>query len=282
MYSDLKTAYRDWEAGEVDLLDAVDPTQVPQAQAAAGDRFLSVDSGSFSYMGFPFYIPDFEDVRIRQALSMAIDRETIIDRVLNGLYTPASDVIAPFVTGSRDDACEYCEYNPEEAKALFDEAGGIEGNTIHIWFNNDGGHEDWVQAVAEGWKNDLGLDYELESQPFTPYLATLDEGKVDGPYRLGWLPDYPSPENYLDPLYGEGSSNYGQWSGPAHDEFIKTVAEADAAPSIEEGIPTYQEAADIILEELPVIPLWFGKTSIIVLREPQQRPVRPAAADPAG
>ncbi len=222
---------------------------MPQAQAAAGDRFLSVDSGSFTYMGFPFYIPEFDDVRIRQALSMAIDRETIIDRVLNGLYTPATDVIAPFVTGSRDDACQYCEYDPEEAKKLFDEAGGIEGNTVHIWFNNDGGHEDWVQAIAEGWKNDLGLDYELESQPFTPYLKTLDEGKVDGPYRLGWLPDYPSPENYLDPLYGEGSSNYGQWAGPAHDEFIKTVAEADAAPSIEEGIPTYQEAADIILDE---------------------------------
>jgi ABC-type oligopeptide transport system substrate-binding subunit len=262
MYSDLKTAYRDWEAGNLDLIDAVDPSQVPQAQAAAGERFLSVDNGYYGYLGFPLFDPAYQDVRIRQALSMAIDRQTIVDRVLNGLAAPATDVIAPFVTGSRDDACQYCEYDPEEAKRLFDEAGGLPDNTVHLWFNNDGGHEAIMQAVAEGWKNVLGVDYELESQPFTPYLETLDQAGFDGPYRLAWIPDYPSPENYLDPIYGEGSSNYGQWSGPAHDEFLKLVAEADSAPSIEEGIPTYQEAADVVLEELPVIPFYFGRTSI--------------------
>jgi oligopeptide transport system substrate-binding protein len=165
--------------------------------------------------------------------------------------------------GSRDDACQYCEYNPDEAKRLFDEAGGLPDNTVHLWFNNDGGHEAVMQAVGEGWKNVLGVDYEFESQPFTPYLETLDQGGFDGPYRLAWIPDYPSPENYLDPVYGEGSSNYGQWSGPKHDEFVKLVAEADAAPSIEEGIPTYQEAADIVLDQLPVIPFYFNKTAIV-------------------
>jgi ABC-type oligopeptide transport system substrate-binding subunit len=263
LYSDEKTAYRDYQAGNVDLLNDVDPSQVPQAQAEAGERFLTVDDGSFNYLGLPLFDPAYQDVRIRQALSLAIDRETIIDRVLNGLGTPATDVLPPFITGSRDDACEYCEYNPEEAKRLFDEAGGLPDNTVTIWFNNDTGAEPYMQAVAEGWKNDLGVEYEFESQPFTPYLETLEQGGYDGPFRLGWLPDYPSPENYLDPVYGEGSTNYMQWSGPAHDEFLQLIAEADSAPSIEEGIPTYQEAADIVLEELPVIPTYFGKTAIV-------------------
>jgi ABC-type oligopeptide transport system substrate-binding subunit len=262
IYGELATAFKDWQAGNVDITD-VDPSQVPQAQAAAGDRFLSVDSGSFSYLGIPLFMKEFQDIRIRQALSLAIDRETIADKVFNGLLQPAGDVIAPFVPGSRTDACEYCRYDPDEAKRLYEEAGGLPGDTVTVWFNNDGGHEQYIQAVANGWRNVLGLDFKVESQPFTPYLATLDKGEFNGPYRLGWIPDYPSPENYLDPIYGEGSSNYGKWSGPAHEEFIDLVAKGDAAPTVDEGLPTYQAAADVVLEELPVIPMFFGKTSIV-------------------
>lgn len=261
VYSDLKTAYRDYQSGNLDVVDAVDPSQQQQAEGQFPDNILSVDSGSFSYLGMPFYSEDFQDVRVRQALSLAIDRETIIERVLNGLYLPATDVIPSFVPGSRDDACEFCTYDPERAKQLLDEAGGIEGDKVSIWFNNDGGHEQWVQAMAQGWKQDLGLEFELKSQPFTPYLKTLGtQSKVDGPYRLGWLPDYPSPENYLDPLYGAGSSNYGKWAGPEQEKFLELIAEGNSSATVEEGVPAYQDAADIILDEMVVIPLWFGKT----------------------
>ncbi len=260
IYSDLKTAYRDYQAGNLDIIDRVDPSQRAQAESQYPDNIEKFEDGGYTYMGFPFYVKEFQDVRIRQALSLAIDRETIIERVLNGDYEPATDVIPGFVPGSRDDACDACEYDPQRAQDLLEEAGGIDG-PIEIWFNNDGGNEGWVQAVAQGWKQDLGVDYELKSQPFTPYLKTLGtQSKVKGPYRLGWLPDYPSPENYLDPIYGAGSSNYGKWSGPKHEEFLKKIEEANQAPTVDEGLPTYQEAADIVLDEMVVIPLWFGKT----------------------
>jgi ABC-type oligopeptide transport system substrate-binding subunit len=263
IYADLKTAYRDFQGGSLDIVEP-DPSQTPQARTAYPDQILEVDSGSYAYFGFPLYEEAFSDVRIRQALSLAIDRQAIIDRVLDGRYTPALDVISPFVPGSREDACETCVYDPEEAKRLFDEAGGIPGDKITIWFNNDGGHEDWVQAMAQGWQNDLGLDYEFKSQPFTPYLAALGKrSTVDGPFRLGWLPDYPSPQNYLDPIYGSGSSNYGDWKGPEHDQFLELVAEGDAAPTVEDGLPSYQAAADVVLDNQVVIPLWFGKTFIV-------------------
>ncbi|MDQ3104635.1 MAG: ABC transporter substrate-binding protein [Actinomycetota bacterium] len=259
IYADAATAFRDWQAGNLDIVEP-DPSQVPQAEALAGDRILQVDDGSFAYIGFPLFLEEFQDVRIRQALSMAIDRETIIDKLLNGLRTPAQDVVAPFVPGSRDDACgQACTYDPEEAKRLYDEAGGIPGDTINIWWASDGSAGPFLQAIGNGWRTVLGLDYKLEGQPFTPYLATLGEGEFDGPYSLGWLPDYPSPENYLDPVYGEGSANYGQWSGPAAEEFTRLIAEGDSAPTADEGIPSYQAAADVVLEELPVIPLWFGE-----------------------
>ena len=236
IYADLKTAFRDFQGGQLDIVTP-DPSQVPQAQAQYPDQLLQVDSGSYSYIGFPFYEEEFQDVRIRQALSMAIDREAIIDRVLNGLYTPAQDVISPFVPGSRDDACPTCVYDPEEAKRLYDEAGGLPGDTVTLYFNNDGGHEDWTQAVAQGWKQDLGIETEFASQPFTPYLEQLGtRSEVDGPYRLGWLPDYPSAQNYLDPIYGEGSSNYGDWKGPDQEQFLDLVNQGDQATDPAEAV----------------------------------------------
>lgn len=263
IYGDLTTAFRDFQGGNLDIVTP-DPSQIPQARSQYPDQILEVDSGSYAYFGFPLYEEAYQDVRIRQALSMAIDRQAIIDRVLDGRFIPAMDVISPFVPGSRDDACETCSYDPEAAKALFDEAGGIPGNKINIWFNNDGGHEQWVQAMAQGWQETLGLEFEFKSQPFTPYLKALDtRSEVDGPWRLGWLPDYPSPQNYLDPIYGSGSSNYGDWKGEKHDEFLSLVAEGDRAATVEEGVPYYQEAADIVLDEMVVIPLWFGQTFIV-------------------
>jgi oligopeptide transport system substrate-binding protein len=266
-YGDLKTAFRDFEAGNVDIVNEVDPSQEPQAKAKYGDQIYQEDDGSFSYLGFPFYEEQYQDPNIRRALSMSIDRDTITEQVLNGSSTSANDVIPEFL-GGRDDACANCEYDPEEAKRLWDEAGGVPGNKVTLWFNNDGGHELWTQAVADGWKKDLGVDVEFKSQPFTPFLKTLDTRKdVDGPYRLGWLPDYPSPENYLDPIYGEGSSNYGDWgignTKQARDQFLAKIAEGDSAASVEEGTPAYLEAADVVLEELPVIPLWFGTSFVL-------------------
>ena len=114
---------------------------------------LQEDNGSFSYLGFPL-LP-----RRRSTTSGSGRRcrwpstgRRSSRRSSTGAYTPATDVIAPFVPGSRDDACEFCVYDPEEAKRLYDEAGGLPGDTVEIWFNNDGGHEQWIQAVAKGWK----------------------------------------------------------------------------------------------------------------------------------
>ena len=264
IYADLKTAYRDYQGGNLDIVAAPDPSQVPQARAQYPDQILEVDSGSFSYIGFPFYEEAYQDVRIRQALSLAIDRQAIIDRVLFGRYIPALDVISPFVPGSREDACATCVYDAEEAKRLYDEAGGLPNDELTLYFNNDGGHEDWTQAVAQGWKEVLGVETQFESQPFTPYLNQLGtQSEVKGPYRLGWLPDYPSAQNYLDPIYGEGSSNYGKWEGPEHEAFLDLVNQGDQTADAEEAVSLYQEAADVVLENQVVIPLWFGQTFVI-------------------
>ncbi len=84
---------------------------------------------------------------------------------------------------------------------------------------------------------------------------------MTGAYRLGWGPDYPVPETYLAPLYeSDNTSNYSRYS---NEQFDEAVAQGDTAPSLEEAIPFYQQAEDIIVDELPVIPMFWGQTTAV-------------------
>lgn len=199
--------------------------------------------------------PFLTDPRVGKALSMAIDRQAIIDNILlNG--TPADDMVAPVIQGYRDGACgEACEFDPEAAKELFDSAGGYDG-TLNIWFNAGAGHEEVYQAVANMWEQNLGItDVAFETPQFAELLEQLEAEGMTGPYRLAWVMDYPSMQNYLGPLLAcDGSSNYTGYCNEEADEF---VAQGNAAASVEEATSLYQQADDLHLQELPVIPFYY-------------------------
>jgi oligopeptide transport system substrate-binding protein len=258
IYSDVNTAYNDLLAGNLDIMDSVPPEQLASAKTEFGDRFIERASSSFTYVGFPTYDERFADPRLRRAFSMAIDRQPIIDAIFNGSFQPAKSVVSPVVAGSREDPCgENCAYDPEAAKALFDEAGGYEG-TLTLWFNSGAGHEKWMEAVSNQLRQNLGIqNIEFKSLEFAEYLGLLDEEKVTGPFRLGWVMDYPSPQNYLEPIHATGgSSNNSGYSNPKVDDLIK---QGNAAGDVEAGIDLYNQAEDLILEDMPIIPMWFGK-----------------------
>src|SRR5262249_46239038 len=159
--------------------------------------------------GFPMYNPNFQDKRIRQAISMVIDRQAIIDAVFDGRFTPASGLVSPNFDGYRANVCKYCSKNVEQAKQLLAAAGGWKGGKLEVWANAGADHEKWLQAVGDQIKAALGIDYELKvNLQFAQYLDTADQKGFDGLFRLGWGPDYPVVETYLAPLYASnGSSN---------------------------------------------------------------------------
>ena len=199
---------------------------------------------------------DWSDPNLRRAISMAIDRQSITDVIFQGARAPADDFWPSIIGGYRGaGSCPNLEYNPEEALTLFEESGGDKG-TLRLWFNSGAGHEDWVEAVSNQLQENLLIeDIEFEALEFAPYLDALDQGQVDGPFRLGWLMDYPSAENFLRPLHGTGgSSNHTGYSNP---DFDALVAQGDAA-GIEDGIPFYQDAADILCADMPIAPMFFG------------------------
>lgn len=261
IYEKIETGYNDFLAGELDVLDSTPPEKYAEAKSQFADRLIEKPTSKFTYIGLPTYVKQFKNSKVRQALSLAIDRKAITQKVLNGTETPAGSVVSPVVLGSRDDACEYCHYDPARAKQLLAEAGGFQGKIV-LWFNAGAGHETWMQAVGDQLKKNLNIEYTLKGDlQFPEYLEVADQKKFTGGFRLGWIMDYPSPENYLKPIHGtQGSSNVTKYSNKAVD---KLIAEGDAAQTIEDGVTKYQAAEDLILQDMQIIPLWFGNSTTL-------------------
>jgi peptide/nickel transport system substrate-binding protein len=262
IYADVGAGYDAFTAGDLDVMYAIPPAKVKEAKSTLGERFYERASNTFTYLGFPLYNDNFKDKRVRQAFSMAIDRQAIIDAVFDGRFKVAQGVVSPNFDGYRPNVCQYCKLDVTKAKALLAEAGGWKGGTLQLYANAGAGHDAWLQAVGDQLKTNLGIDYQLNvSLQFAQYLETADNRGFTGPFRLGWGPDYPVIETYLAPLYGTGgSSNNSVYSNSAFDA---AITQGDSAKTIAEGIAAYQKAEDVVVEDLPVIPMWFGQVAAV-------------------
>ncbi|WP_405375529.1 MULTISPECIES: ABC transporter substrate-binding protein [unclassified Microbacterium] len=264
-YTGLDAAYADAQGGNLDVLDTVPDTAFGTYETDFPER--SVNQPAAIYQGFniPFYIDHFgqdEEGQLRRAaISMSINREEITDKIYQGTRTPATDFTSPVVEGWSDSlpGSEVLDYNPEEAKAMWAEAEAIspyEG-TFQLAYNSDGGHQAWVDAVTNSISNTLGID--AEGQPFPTFAAALDlrtSGTLPGATRAGWQADYPSQGNFLSAQYSTGaSSNYEGYTNP---EFDAKLEEAAAAPSVEDAAGLYEEAQEMLMKDLPSIPLWYS------------------------
>ena len=259
IYNDIDTAYLDVQAGSLDIMDNVPPNRLGMMEDDFGDNQAMFESSSFTYMGLPLYQEEFDDVDVRHALSMAIDREEIIENIFDGAQVPARNIIPPMLPSAREDACEYCEFDPEAAADLYEEADGP--SELTVYFNSGAGHEDWVESVSNQWQENLGIeDVTFQSLEFAQYLDLHDEQEITGPFRLGWVLSYPSPQYAMEPIYTTGkSSNYADFS---NEDFDNLIAEANATDP-DEADESYQQAEDILLEELPVIPMWFQSYGVV-------------------
>jgi oligopeptide transport system substrate-binding protein len=258
---DINTAYTSVQAGELDIAKDLPPEAITTAPDEFGERYIERPSSVFTYVGFPTYDPRFDDPKVRRAFSMAIDREAITEAIFNGTRVPAKSVISPVVDGHREDACEACEYQPDEAKALLAETDFDTSQPVDLWFNAGAGHDEWMQAVGNNLRDNLGVEYKLQGGlQFAEYLPKGDAKGFTGPFRLGWAMDYPSPQNYLEPLYSTSAlppngSNASFYSNPEFDELVK---KGNSAETNEEAIEFYHQAEDALLEDMPVAPMFYG------------------------
>jgi ABC-type transport system substrate-binding protein len=260
VYADQNTAYTDAQAGNVDIVDVIPPDVIESAEGEFGDRFIRTESSQITYLGFPTYDQRYSDPRVRQAFSMAIDREAISEAIFSGTRTPADSFIAPVVDGYREGSCEYCTFDADRANQLLDEAGFDRSQPVDLWFNAGAGHDAWMEAVGNQLRQNLGVEFVLQGNlDFAEYLPLGEQQGWTGPFRYGWSFDYPAAESYLTPLFAESSlpplgSNYSFYSDP---QVAELITQGDQATDEAEAIADYQAAEDIIAEAMPMAPLFF-------------------------
>jgi oligopeptide transport system substrate-binding protein len=260
--ADFDTAYTEWKAGNLDWTRV--PTAVlREAEASNPGKFIKRPTTGINYLDVITTKPPFNNKLVRQAFSLAIDRRQISDAVFNGLQEPATGILPPSMPGYRKPVqgvgpCKYCRYDPTQARQLLQQSGVTITGKVPINYNAGAGHEQWLQAVAKNLKDNLGIDTQLlGKQPFSEYLKFLGGEQATGLGRLAWGMDYPTPDNFLFPLFHSksiGLDNYSRYSNPAFDDLIaRARAELDANKRLQ----LYQQAEDMVLEDLPIIPLWW-------------------------
>jgi oligopeptide transport system substrate-binding protein len=262
VYTDTGTAYLDAQAGNLDVLPRIPADTAGTAPEEFEGRYVETAASGFTFLGLPLYQERYADPRVRQALSLAIDRKTIVEQIFAGTRRAADSVVPPVVDGHRADACGYCVLDVERANELLDEAGFDRAQPIELWFNAGAGNETWMEAIGNQLRSNLGVEFVLKGDLAPPeYGPLLGTQGMTGPFRMGWSMDYPSPQNFLEPLYGtDAGANFAFYSNP---EFDALVAKGNAAAGSDEAIRFYNQAEDVLLEEMPIIPLFFDVTQSV-------------------
>lgn len=263
-YSSLDAAYQDLLSGNLDVLDALPDSAFATYEADLSGRSVNQPAAIFQSFAIPSSLEHFsgeEGNLRRQAISYAIDRDTITDTIFSGTRTPTKDFTSPVVDGYNDSVpgSEVLTYNADKAKELWAKADAISpwSGTFSIAYNSDGGHQAWVDAVTNSIKNTLGIDAVGAPYPDFKSLRTeVSNRTITSAFRTGWQADYPGKYNFLAPIYGTGAgSNDTDYSSAEFDGLLQQAA---SASSNEEANSILDKAQEVLFKDLPVIPLWYS------------------------
>ncbi|WP_328440526.1 ABC transporter substrate-binding protein [Streptomyces sp. NBC_00444] len=256
-YTDLNTAYTDALAGNTDVI-GVPVSKYGQAKADFGDRLHTYEAPSLEFMGLPLYGKRFEDVRLRKALSMAIDRNAVNKAIYGGLYTPATSLTPPSEVGAETDVCDACAYDPAAAKKLLAEAGGWSGE-LTITYPGGLGLDELYKAVANQIRQNLGIA-DVRAEPTADWAEFSEKAfadKITGLNHAHWGALYPSMQATLRGIFTEagGCQVCSHYSDAEADKLLQ---QADSATDAAAAQRLYNDAQKRILQDFPVIPLFYG------------------------
>lgn len=237
------------QAATVDVSECVPVDQLPYVTDDFGGGYDHSTAMNLHYYAFPSYLWSQYPLELRRALSMAIDRQAIVDEILSGSVVPAERAVPPGLSESDEAACANWVHDPEGAAEAFEEYGGLEtlGETpIVLWHGADDTEAAIAAAIAEQLDDVLGIsDVQIESRESSEYLDLLDDHLATGPAQGEWSAAILSPLNFLEPLFGSTSS--ANSSGYSNARFDQAVASGDAAAA---------EAA--LCADVGIVPLYFG------------------------
>ena len=207
------------------------------------------------YYEFNFTRPPFDDVRVRKALSMTVDRQQLVDRVTRAGQVPAYGVVPPM---AHYEQVIGCTEDTEEAQKLLAEAGFPNGEgfpEFTLLYNTNEGHKLIAEYIQQQWAENLGINCVLENQEWATFIDNRQSQQFDVA-RAGWGGDYSDPNTFLqDLLHSDSGNNDGRYSNPVYDELLY---KASLMPGGQERYDVLREAELIAMgEDQALLPLYY-------------------------
>ncbi len=276
MIVDQSTQLTAYESGELDAIDEVPTQEIPRLLAEEPTFQILPLLGTYYYI-FNVDKEPTNDVRVRKALALAIDRKAITEQVTKRGETPATGYVPPTLKLSngkefREVAGDYGidpnKAQVEEARKLLAEAGYPNGEgfpTLELVYNTSENHKAIAEAIQEMWKQNLGINVTLTNQEWAVFQDTRHQGNFSIA-RAGWLADYADPMTFLDMWTSYSGNNDAQWRwqkygndtklNPSNKRFEELIEKAKTVTG-EERDSALLEAEKIMMDEMIVMPIYY-------------------------
>lgn len=258
MVEDENTELSMFENGEIDWaghpLSSL-PIDAMPAMKSSGKMVVHPVAATYWYK-FNTEKPPFNNVKIRKAFAYAINRQALIDNVLQANQQPAMAAVPPAMSLNPDGY--FKEYDVETGKKLLAEGMKEVGITklplITLSFNTSEGHKKIAEAIQDQWRKNLSVEVKLENQEWKVYLESLHQGNYQVG-RSGWSGDFNDPINFLEIFKDkDGGNNDTRWENPKYKELLNQSA-IESDPQKRKEI--LAQAEQILMDELPILPIYF-------------------------
>jgi oligopeptide transport system substrate-binding protein len=219
---------------------------------------------SFAYIGFNCRKPPFDDPDIRRAFNLAIDKDKIIAITYRDMLQKAYGILPAGIPGYNEKV-KGAEYDVALAKALIARSkygGGNAFPPVTLTTSGLGGYvSGFLEAVVSQWRENLGVEVQIRQLEPELFQYGLDR-ELDNLFDMGWVADYPHPQNFLEVLFMTGASyNYGGYSNPAADGLLE---QAGVTRDLATSLSLYRQAEQLMVDDTACIPLWFGRNYYLV------------------
>jgi oligopeptide transport system substrate-binding protein len=250
----IATEERMFRVGQLHYTEVIPLDKIPVYRAMEDSPYVNA-----AYLGTYYYLlntdePPLDDVRVRQALSMAIDRERLANTVLHGANTPAWSITPPGTLGYQPP--RLFDHDIEKSRQLLAESGYPEGEGWpgpELIYNTSESHLKVAVALQQMWKEALNIDISIANQEWKVYLDSVDQMAFQMA-RRGWIGDYVDPNNFLDLFLCDGGNNNTGFCDRRYDDMI--LRQAPRAKTREERFAIFAEAETLLMEQMPIIPIY--------------------------
>jgi oligopeptide transport system substrate-binding protein len=254
------TEIREYEAGEVDMTSTIPAPDLARVTQEYGAQIQSAPILGTLYLALDVTEPPLRDDRdLRQALSMAVDRDLIADRVTLGV-TPAYTFVAKGISNYKPPGYQWSEWSRGRqlayARTLFAHSGYSDKKPLHLtlYFNSGESIQRIMIAIAASWKQNLGVVTDLVSDEFRVFLEGRRDHSRWDVARLGWYADYDDPASFLEVF---SKNNIQNDPGYASPEFNNLIDAARLEPVPEKRLLLLQRSEEVLLDDYPIIPVYF-------------------------